>query len=252
MSSIREKDYNNYDLSKIEFSLSLIGSIILCALISYVFYGNRFYMIILLILPGFYGPKLYKEYKVKKQKNQINQEFCEALYALSASVKSGKSFENSILEVIKDLKIQYHQDTYIIQEFYLIHRKLEYRMTLSEAFENFARRSHSEEIMTFSQILKINQLIGGDTSAILKKSALDIALKFQIKQEISVLLEGKKHEIKALILMPILIMMLLNYSVQSYMAPVFNTTIGWIGTTIALLFITTGVFLAFKILRIKI
>lgn len=247
-----ELDYNTYDMSlKEKIAIVTISAIVL-ALIGFIFYRNRIMMIVLMSLFSLFAPKYIEKKKIKNQKRKINSQFKDALYALASSLSSGKSIENAMEDIVKDLLIQYHPKERIVIEFQLIHKKISYNTSVYDAILNFADRSHCEDIQNFASVLEVTKASGGETNKIIKRTARMITEKFEVKEDINLLVEGKKSEMRGLIFMPIFLVLMLSITAKEYMAPVFVTQMGLIGTTVSIILIVIGQLIANKILDMEV
>jgi len=247
-----EMDYNVYTMGLKEKVSIIVVFAILFALVAFIFYRKRMVMIFLMSAFSLLVPKYIEKKKIKDQKRRINAQFKDALYALSSSLSSGKSVENAMGDVVKDLLIQYHVKERIVIEFQLIHKKVHYNTSVYDAIFNFAMRSHSEDIKNFASVLEITKTSGGETNKIIKRTARLITEKFEVKEDINLLLEGKKSEMRGLIFMPIFLILLLSITAKEYMAPVFSTNMGLVGTTVAIILIVIGQYIANRILDIEV
>jgi len=66
------------------------------------------------------------------------------------------------------------------------------------------------------------------------------------------LLAAKKFEQKVLSVMPFIMILILSLTTEDYMAPVFDTIVGRIVMTFAIIIIAIGYFVSKKIMDIKI
>jgi len=247
-----EMDYNMYQMEvKEKIAIVLIAALIL-GIIAFIFYRRRFIMVAILSAFSLLAPKYIENKKIKLQKRKINRQFKDALYALSSSLSSGKSIENAMADVVKDLLIQYHPKERIVIEFQLIHKKISYNTSVYDAILDFAKRSHCEDIENFASVLEVTKTSGGETNKIIKRTARMITEKFEVKEDINLLVEGKKSEMRGLIFMPIFLILLLSMTAKEYMAPVFVTQMGFIGTTVSIVLIVIGQIIANKILDIEV
>lgn len=247
-----EMDYNVYEMQvKEKIAIILVAAIVL-AIIAFIFYRKRLIMLIIISSFSLMAPKYIEKKKIKQQKRAINGQFKDALYALSSSLSSGKSIENAMADVVKDLLIQYHKKERIVLEFQLIHKKISYNTSVYDAILDFAKRSHCEDIENFASVLEVTKTSGGETNKIIKRTARMITEKFEVKEDINLLVEGKKSEMRGLIFMPIFLVFLLSVTAKEYMAPVFVTQMGLIGTTVAIVLIVIGQIIANKILDIEV
>ena len=247
-----EIDYNIYKMGILEKIFIVAIFAILFIVLAYIFYRKRIVIIFLISLFSLLAPKYVKKKKIKKQKEEINIQFQDSLFSLASSLEVGKSVENAIEDVIRDLSIQYSKTDRIIIEYELILKKVKFNTTVYQAFYNFAERTGSEDIKNFASVFEITKEVGGNRNKIIRRTARIISDKFEINREIELLLESKKNEILLLNISPILIILILSMTVKDYMEPVFTTTIGAIGTTVSLILLLIGKIISDKILEIGI
>jgi len=247
-----EIDYNIYKMKISERIFIILSSAILLIILGYIFYRKRIIILFIISLFSLFAPKYIGKKKIKKQKEEINIQFQDSLFSLASSLEVGKSVENAIEDVIRDLNIQYSKTDRIIIEYKLILKKINFNTTVFQAFYNFAERTGSEDIKNFASVFEITKDIGGNRNKIIRRTAGIIADKFEINREIQLLLESKRNEILLLNIAPILIVLILSITVKDYMEPVFTTTIGAIGTTVSLILLIIGKIISDKILEIGI
>ena len=245
-----EMNYNNYAMRNIEKIVIIFISAIILVSLGYIFYHNRIIVLFLISLFSLLSPKYVRTKKIKNQKNEINMQFQDSLFSLASSLEAGKSIENAIEDVIRDLSIQYSTNDRIIIEYQLILKKIKYNTTVFQAFDNFANRTDSEDIKNFASIFEVTKDIGGNTNKIIRRTARIISDKFEINREIDLLVESKRNEIKLLNIAPVMIVLMLSITAKDYMEPVFTTTAGLIGTTISLILLIIGKVISDKILDI--
>jgi len=143
-------------------------------------------------------------------------------------------------------------DTYIIREVEYIVRRLEMNETIEDALEDLAKRSHLEDIQNFTDVFKTCKRTGGNLVNVIRNSTNIINDKIEIKEEINTLLAAKKFEQKVLSVMPFIMILILSLTTEDYMAPVFDTIVGRIVMTFAIIIIAIGYFVSKKIMDIKI
>ena len=245
-------NYDVYNMQLKEKVAIVLTAAFVLTIIAFIFYRKRFVMIAIISGFSLLAPKYIVKKKIKQQKRNINRQFKDALYALSSSLSSGKSIENAMADVVKDLLIQYHEKERIVIEFQLIHKKISYNTSVYDAILDFAKRSHCEDIKNFASVLEVTKTSGGETNKIIKRTARMITEKFEVKEDINLLVEGKKSEMRGLIFMPIILVLLLSITAKDYMAPVFVTQMGLIGTTVSIVLIVIGQLIANKILDIEV
>jgi len=124
--------------------------------------------------------------------------------------------------------------------------------TIEDALEDLAKRSHLEDIQNFTDVFKTCKRTGGNLVNVIRNSTNIINDKIEIKEEINTLLAAKKFEQKVLSVMPFIMILILSLTTEDYMAPVFDTIVGRIVMTFAIIIIAIGYFVSKKIMDIKI
>ncbi|AEV69401.1 type II secretion system F family protein [Acetivibrio clariflavus] len=245
-------DYNMYVMSVRERIMYILLAAVVIYIVSFIFYQNLFISLAASFLALLY-PKVRTKEIIEKRKNELNLQFKDMLYSLSSSLSAGKSVESSFKEVLKDLSIIYpDSNAFIIKEVEYIVRKIEMNETIEAALEDFANRSHLEDIENFVDVFKTSKRAGGNIVEIIKNTSNIITDKIEVKEEIDTLLSARKFEQKVLTLMPVFLILFLSTSSKDYMYPIFNTLAGRFVMTVALILILAAYFISKKIMNIKI
>lgn len=245
-------DYDVYVMSKEEKIINIIIAVVVIFAIGYMCYHNIILSAILALF-SLKWPKMRVQQKIAKRKSELAVQFKDMLYSLSSSLSAGKSVETGLKECLQDLKIIYSdEDAYIIQEITYIVRGIEMNETIENMFGQFAERAHNEDIENFVDIFRTCKRTGGDMVQVIKTTSQTIGEKIEIKQEINTMISGKKFEFKALMIMPVFLILLLSISSADYMAPVFDTAIGHIVMTIAILLFAVAYKVGSKIMTIEV
>lgn len=249
---LRQIDYDTYEMSWKEQVFYTMMAAVFIFFLSYIFYHHLLISLFVIPLALLY-PKIKKKDLILKRKNSLQVQFKDALYALASSLMAGKSIESAFRDSLKDLEIIYPEpDTYILTEFRTIVRKLELNESIEDALQDFARRSHLEDIASFVDVFIISKRSGGNLVEIIKNTSTILADKLQIKQEIDTLLAQRKFEQKVLNSMPVLLIILLSWTTGDYMAPVFETGLGRAVMTAAIILLALAYYISQKIMTIEV
>lgn len=245
-------DYDIYVMGRTEKTINIVLAALCLFGIGYVFYRNIILSSLLMLL-SMKWPKMRIEQIIQKRKNDLTIQFKDMLYSLSSSLSSGKSVESALKDALNELRIIYPDDeTYIIKELSYIIRGIEMNETVENMFGQLAERAHIEDIESFVDIFKICKRTGGDIVQVIRSTSQTIGEKVEIKREIDTLIAGKKFEFKTLMCMPIFLILVLTYTAYDYMQPVFETGIGHVVMTIAILSFGLAYVVGSKIMKIEV
>ncbi|NMB33881.1 MAG: pilus assembly protein TadB [Clostridium sp.] len=245
-------DYDIYIMKPAERILYILMAAAFIFAVGFIFYHSIILSFLLTPLAFLY-PRMRTRQIIAKRKNELNLQFKDLLYSLSSSMSAGKSIESSFKEATKDLQILYpNPDTYIIQEVEYIVRKIGMNETVENALEDLAKRSGLEDIQNFFDVFSTCKRTGGNLVSVMRNTSNIINDKIEIKEEINTLLASKKFEQKILSLMPIFMIIILSTTTGDYMSPVFDTPIGKLVMTVAMILISAAYFISSKIMNINV
>ena len=245
-------DYNEYHMSVIEWILYavLAGGCLFC--VGYVFYQHMILSGILAIF-GLMYPKIRRKQIIASRKQRLNLQFKDMLYSLSSAVGAGNSVEHAISITLEDMRQQYNDpDAFIIKELELMVNRIAMNRTIEEVLNDFAERSHLEDIQTFANIFEISKRTGGNLIEIIRNTTQIIADKIETQTEIQTLIAGQQMEQKVLMVMPVGLVFFMTKTGSGFMDPIFTTLTGRLVATVSLVVILLGSLWAKKIADIKI
>ena len=245
-------DYGRYIMPKKEWIMTVAVSAAVIFAVGYMCYHSVILSAIL-AFAALAVPPMRAKQKAKKRSAELAVQFKDMLYALSSSLSAGRSVESGLAECLRDLRIIYpDDDAYIIREVSYIVRGIGMNVTIEDMFAQFAKRAHNEDIENFVDIFRICKRTGGDLCQVIRTTSQTIGEKIEIKQEIATFISGKKFEFQLLMLMPIGLILMLSLTSADYMAPVFETMIGHIAMTVAILLFAGAYLLGSKIMDIEV
>ena len=250
--NLKEYDYERYKTPVGKFIFhSIVGAGMIFAG-SWIFY--RFLPISLALSTlGILLPIIRGKEETIKVRNNLRTDFGELLSSLADSLKTGMSFERALVIAQGELfKTEEGRNKKIKKELDLIISSSKANIPVSLGFENLAKRSQVDEIETFSTVLPITLRKGGDIVGLMKKTADMIKERSRINGEIEVILAEKKMEKRIVDMAPFFMMYMLSTTSPDFMAPVFNTLVGRLAITFALLLFIMAWYLSGKIMRIEV
>ena len=245
-------DYNVYQMGKKENKIYISIAAVAIFIIGYIFYKSIIMSALIMPFALMY-PSIRTKEIIKKRKDQLNYQFKDALYSLSSSLSAGKSIEMAFKDALKDLEILYPDpDSFILKEFQYIIRKLDMNETAEAALQDFATRSHLEDIQNFVDVFQTCKRTGGNLVQVIKNSSDIINDKITIKQEIDTMLSQRKLEQRILNVLPIGMIFMLSASAEDFMKPIFTQVAGRAVMTVAIVLLVTAYFISKKIMEIEV
>ncbi len=220
--------------------------------VGYIFYNN---VIVSLLISGlgFYFPKIRTGQLINRRKEQLTIQFKQALQSLASSLSAGRSVENAFLAVADDLRMLFSDaDTYIIKEFETINIRVANGEPIEEALLDLSRRADIDDITNFVDVFVVCKRTGGNLADVIRRTSSIIGEKLQVQQDIQVLMAQKRFEAQALIIAPVLMVGLLNWSSPDYMAPLYTFGPGPLIMTGALVVFGFAVWIINWIMNIKV
>lgn len=245
-------DYDVYIMSRNEkIAYTVLAALAIFA-VGMVFYHNVI-LSLLLALFAFKFPKIRRGQIIAKRKKELNIQFKDLLYSLSSSMVAGRSLEMAFRDALKDLEVIYPDpNTPIMQEVSYMVRCLEMNMTVEDVICQFSERAHIEDIENFGDIVRICKRTGGNLVEVIRSTSNMIGDKIETKNEIETTITAKKFESRVLMVMPIFMVLVLSMMSPDYMAPIFNTVVGAVVMTVAIILFVISFFVSEKIINIEV
>lgn len=226
-------------------------SLILCWGIAYLFFRS------VVIMGGFsFGAVflVYVQNKRRKEKEQwqLTLQFRDGIQSLSNALGAGYSIENAFAEALKDLCFLYSDDAMIVREFQNINYQIRLSRNVEELLMEFGIRSGIEDIINFSEVVMTAKRTGGDLIKVIRTTSSNISDKIDIQREIGTLIAAKKMEGYIMCVIPIGIIVYLNMCMPEFLLPMYETLVGRIVMTVALILYILAIILLQKIVNIKV
>lgn len=223
--SLKRQDYHKYTWRGGEKA----GAILLCmgitALLAYFFYRS-FLALLPLSAIGFLAFRRMGDARAEKLRGELSVQFRECILSVATLLQAGYSVENAFLECGPDMVMMYGEDALVCRELQYIARGLKINMSLEELLADLAMRSNCEEISQFSQIFALVKRNGGNMAEIIRSSAHQIGRQIELKQEVQILLGGKRMELMIMKLMPFGILLYIDIGNRGYFDSLYHNLSG--------------------------
>ena len=241
----------SYRMKKRDYIRVFMEAAGFCVLISFLFYESMWAM---LQLPIVYVIclKLRKEAVLKNQKERLAEEFIEFLRNISAALLAGYSIENAWIEGEREIGILFGRESVVYKELKSLNRAVKLNEPLEKCLESFAQRTEVEEIMNFAEIFSFAKRSGGDFISIIDKTSYRLCEKYEVKQEINVIIAAKKYEQKIMSFIPLGILFYLKLISREYISALYGSLFGVVFMSICLAVYLLSIVLSKRILEIQV
>ena len=235
-----------YKVSKKEKAVVIMVIFMAIIIISILFYGTIYAVVILLPL----GVPIYREQKrriINKKKKELKVQFKDMLMVMSDSLKTGYSVSNALKESYKDMVSMYGRYSYICEELRIMISKIKLNVREEDIFKDFAKRTGLREAILFSRIFSVAKRTGGNMTEVIGSVTDSIVLKENVREEIEVSTTEKKTEQKIMTLIPMALILYVKMMSPDFLNIMYETNAGRIVMTICLVLYILAFLLAQKI-----
>lgn len=194
--------------------------------------------------------KSVRESLRKKRMSKLRTQFSDFASAMTNALASGMNINDSIKSVYADLRNQYTDEAYIVQEVREILNGINNNIAVEDMLEDFGRRSGDPDILNFATVFGVCFRTGGDVKSVVRRTTEVISEKIMIESEIDTALTSNKLQANVMNIMPIALVFMMRI-LSSQFSESFGSIIGVIGLTISGALTVAAFVLGRKIMDIK-
>ena len=245
--------YYKCNMKKHEHVLAYIVCSIIITVIAYLFYHLVPISVVIGLAAGIFLEKMYAESTIKKRQKILRLQFLDFLESMSVATRAGNVEVKAVDSALKDLELSYNQKADIVIEVKNIIKSYEKGgVELSVLFQDLADRSNLEDIRSFATIYSVIEGKSNRFCDILTQTQQIIGDKIEIEQEIQTTITSAKSETYMMLVMPIVIVVAMSAMGGGLMDALFNTMLGHIVATVALIIFGVSYYIAVKASNIKV
>lgn len=260
-------NYNTYVMSSQEKIMTFLVVFAAGGMVGLIFYGGQFRdadglettatsisNLILFALAGITAWILFYPIRCdqlkEKRKKELTKQFRSLLEALTVSLSSGMNMSESLVSACGDLKVEYSEKAYIVEEVKEIIHGMQNNIPIEDMMKSFGERSNIDDIRNFGTVFEICYRAGGNMKDIVRKTNHIISEKIEIANEIETALASNKAQFSAMMVIPVVLMLMFRTMSSSFAAG-FATLPGILAITVAIGLFFTAYKLGQKIMDIK-
>lgn len=166
------------------------------------------------------GPVLYIQIKKSRRKEKFEKQLPHALDIICNALKAGYTFQASMNNVAKEL------DDPISEEFLMAFRETQFGVPLTDALKNMAKRTSSKDIELLDVAVSVQTNVGGNMIEILENISSTLTAKHDLEEDIKVKTSSGKITGIMLAVLPIFLLIALNFMNPEYISIFFEETVG--------------------------
>lgn len=198
-------DYAVYHMKLKETLIGALTGCVLGAVVVQIFFGMSIMTIVL--GPGYLiaGAVIYRNILLNKRKAKLLIQFRDMLETISASLGSGRNVTDAFVSALGEMSSQYGVNAVIVKELMIIDEGIKNNVNIEVLLQDFADRSHDENIQNFADVFDVANRRGGNIRQIIYETKNVINDKIVVEQDIQTIISGKKNELNIMMIMPLIV-----------------------------------------------
>ena len=228
------KDYGSYKFSSKEKRVTLIEGMLCNGLIAFLFYDSWIAMIPGMVLVIFYFREKRRILNIKRME-RMRRELKEFFDNLIAALQTGRSIENAFAEAVRDLARYSGEETDLVQELKRICKGMSVGEALEKQLEEFAYRTHLEELEYFAEVFSVAKRSGGNIVGIMKNTLRMLQERMDAEAEIRTILAEKQMEFYIMCVIPFGMMLYLRMGAGNFIGCLYGNPTGILVMTVCLI-----------------
>ncbi len=218
---------------------------------AYLFYRSLVVFAILLLFYPIYR-KRKKKQLIRSRQEILCREFKDSIQCAASSMAAGYSIENAFREAYVQMQLQYGSNGLMTEELRYMSSCLSLNIPLEQFLYDFANRSGLEDVRSFCEVFVFAKRSGGDFIRIIHMTAARISEKNELMESIQTEISGRKMEQKLMNLMPLFILLYVDFSFGGYLDGLYHNVLGIIVMTVCLAVYVGAYLLSEKIMSIQV
>ncbi len=228
-----------------QFGLYVLSGMLLVGIFVYFMTANAV-IAVLAALASLALPRVLFKFAKARRVKKFEEQLVEALILLSNSLKAGLDLTQGIQLIVRDMPSP------VCDEFKLVLQETRIGSTLETSLENLSLRIDSELVRFIVTAMVIQRESGGDITKILDQVVRSIRDNYVLKRKVQVLTAQGILESTISFFLPWGLAAALSIVQPGFMTPLFHHPVGIIILIAATGWQIIGIFIVFKMAKVKI
>lgn len=203
-------------------------------------------LVLMCVVLAFIGPRYVLRFIAERRLRQFEQQLPDALMMVTGALRAGASLPIALDSVASEAKPP------ISQEFDLLLRELRLGVDFGVALESMEKRVPLQDLALVTAGMALSREVGANLAETLESIAKTIRAKLQMEGKIrSLTAQGKMQGI-IMAMLPVFLIMILNFMEPEAMEPLFSAWYGWVTMAVIVVTISIGYHFIRKITNIDV
>lgn len=192
-----------------------------------------------------------KRQSIEKKNKQMQKEFVNGLGILNTSMQAGLSMENAWIEVEKETKLLYGEESLLYQELKELNQRAAHNIPIEKLLLEMAYEWKLEDMIHFSELMEYGKRSGSNWKKMIDVFVARMTERYEAEQQIEIMVAEKKVEQQIMNIMPLGMLAFLQFSAWDYMSVLYHNWFGVICMTIFLVLYLAAMVISQRILKVK-
>jgi tight adherence protein B len=198
-------DYAVYHMDRKEIVIGALAGGLAGGIVVMIFFGLWFLTILSIPLCAIAGIVIYKNMLLNKRRSRLVVQFRDMLESVSSSLGSGRNVKDAFIGAYTDMQAQFGENAEIVDELHIIKSGIASNINMEVLLQDFARRSHDENVQNFADVFSVANRRGGNIRQIIFETKDVISEKIMVEQDIQTVISGKKNELNIMMVLPLIV-----------------------------------------------
>jgi tight adherence protein B len=216
-----------------------------------ILFFDRWWVAFVLLPISMFIVRQDQKTRLKHKHTQYLINFRHLLQLLSQAMSAGQSAEKAMHNAVVELK----NPSQTADEFQNDVEKLSVSMrngiSIEQVFMQLAKKYPIDEIRMFADLFQSAKRTSGNVPRVMRTIQQMISEKIDVKLEIDIMVAQKKLESRLLFIIPIVLLAILKWTSAEYLLPLYESFIGYMIMSIALLLTLIAYAVSKRILKFE-
>jgi tight adherence protein B len=242
----RKLDAGGLKLKPAEWLLLHAAIVIGSGFLALVAFAGNPIVLLLAIIGGAVLPWTYLSFKATRRIKKFNGQLAETLSIIAGGLQAGLSLSQAVDTVVRE------GTEPIAGEFSRAIVEQRLGVEIEDSLETVAERMESIDFKWVVMAIRIQREVGGNLAELLLNVAATLREREYLRRQVSVL--SAEGRLSAYILggLPPFFVLYLSLTQPEYVAPMFETTLGWIMCGVGLTMMTVGLLWMKKAVKVEV